>query len=257
VSDQKQIDELKKYIQDAETSLEAAKKALSTITGEDFGSISTPQVPSNLQVAADGKVIEGIFNGENMIGPEGKVFSVPANYASKSKLVEGDKMKLTVAEDGSFIFKQIGPVDRKKLVGTLAFEDNMYHVEAEGKKYSLLHASVTFHKAQPGDKVTIVVPSHGDSVWAAFENVIHDVAPTAAEPDPADTLNLDIPNEKPVPELEIVGASDAPTPVPEPAAPFPTDLPVEPPVSAEAPETPATPAPSTDVDPADLPDLEI
>lgn len=241
MSDQKQIDDLKKYIQAAEASLESAKKALYDLTGEEIS--SGPQVPSNLQVAADGKVIEGIFNGENMIGPEGKIFSVPANYASKSKLVEGDKMKLTVAEDGSFIFKQIGPVERKKLVGNLSFEDNMYHVMADGKKYSLLHASVTFHKAQPGDKVTIVVPSHGDSVWAAFENVIHDVAPTA--PDPADVIDLGLPNEKPEPEPvpplapPAAPIESAPSVVLDSPSPF-----QEPEVASTAP--PAAPAPFPD-----------
>ncbi|MBU4432193.1 hypothetical protein KKD60_02860, partial [Patescibacteria group bacterium] len=38
----------------------------------------------------EGKIVEGVFDGENMIGPDGKQYSIPANYASKSKLVEGD-----------------------------------------------------------------------------------------------------------------------------------------------------------------------
>ena len=50
-----------------------------------------------------------------MLSPDGKNYPIPANYASKSKLVEGDLMKLTIAEDGSFIYKQIGPVPRSKL----------------------------------------------------------------------------------------------------------------------------------------------
>lgn len=233
MADQKQIEELKKYIQAAEESLESAKKALFEITGEEMTSASNPnsQAPIGLKVTGDGKVIEGIFNGENMIGPEGKVFAVPANYASKSKLVEGDKLKLSVAEDGSFIFKQIGPVERKKIVGTLSFEDNMYHVLAEGKKYSLLYATVTFNKAKPGDKVTIVVPATGDSNWAALENIIHDVAPT--EPDPEDVLDLGIPARK-----DEEPAPVAPTPVP-----FPTDIPSEVPNPAPIPTPPTTPEP--------------
>ena len=31
-----------------------------------------------------------------MIGPDGKNYPVPANYASKSKLIEGDILKLTI-----------------------------------------------------------------------------------------------------------------------------------------------------------------
>lgn len=252
MADQTQIDDLKKYIQAAEASLLSAKKALHDLTGEEVTSPG-PSVPTDLKVADDGKVIEGIFNGENMIGPEGKIFSVPANYASKSKLVEGDKMKLTVAEDGAFIFKQIGPVERKNLVGTLSFEDNMYHVMVDGKKYSLLHASVTFHKAQPGDKVTIVVPSHGDSVWAAFENVIHDVAPTAPNPD--DVIDLDLPNEKEIAPAAALAPEPVLPPVTTPAL-APTSDSAASPVPVLAPEAPAkTPYPT---DPVSEPtDLEI
>ena len=59
-----------------------------------------------------GKVIEGVFDGQNMVGSDGKTYPVPANYASKSKLVQGDILKLTIAEDGAFLYKQIGPIPR-------------------------------------------------------------------------------------------------------------------------------------------------
>ncbi|MDZ7744984.1 MAG: hypothetical protein U5K77_04515 [Candidatus Saccharibacteria bacterium] len=67
-----------------------------------------------------GKVIEGVFDGQNMVGSDGKTYPVPANYASKSKLVQGDILKLTIADDGAFMYKQIGPIPRKQLVGTLS-----------------------------------------------------------------------------------------------------------------------------------------
>jgi len=181
---EKETEELRRFIATAEESLESAKKALSKLTGEDITKTkksfkpSTEQTPG-LNVAEDGKIIEGIFDGENMVGPEGKIYPVPANYASKSKLVEGDKLKLTVAEDGSFIFKQIGPAQRQKIIGTLNFDDNMYHVLAEGKTYNILYASVTYFKAKPGDRVTIVIPAEGDAHWAALENIIHDVPDTS------------------------------------------------------------------------------
>lgn len=119
-----------------------------------------------------GKIIEGHFDGQNMIGPSDKSYPVPANYASKSKLVEGDTLKLTIAEDGSFIYKQIGPVERKKLIGKIVLDDGQYMVEAGGKKYHVLFASVTYFKASPGDEVTIVVPAAGEAKWAAIEAVI-------------------------------------------------------------------------------------
>ncbi len=37
-----------------------------------------------------GKIIEGVFDGQMMLSPDGKS-TQSANYASKSKLVEGDR----------------------------------------------------------------------------------------------------------------------------------------------------------------------
>ncbi len=169
------IVELKRQINIAEESLEAAKRALFELTKDSNLDIEQPKPMTEAVVSEGGKIIEGTFNGENMIGPEGKVYPVPANYASKSKLVEGDRLKLTIADDGSFMFKQISPVKRKNIVGTLKFEDNAYHVLANGEIYNILYASVTYHKGKPGDKVTITIPENGQAKWAALENIIHDI----------------------------------------------------------------------------------
>jgi ABC-type amino acid transport substrate-binding protein len=107
-----------------------------------------------------------------MIGPDGKVYPVPANYASKSKLVEGDTLKLTIAQDGSFIYKQIGPIARKKIIAKMALENGQYVAVVGDRNYRVLYASVTYFKAQPGDEVTVVVPEVGEAQWAAIEAVI-------------------------------------------------------------------------------------
>lgn len=107
-----------------------------------------------------------------MVGDDGKTYSVPANYASKSKLVEGDRLKLTIASDGTFIYKQIQPVERTNLVGTLTEEDGQYKVEAGSQKYQVLLASVTYYKAKPGDRLTITVPHDKKSDWATIENIL-------------------------------------------------------------------------------------
>jgi hypothetical protein len=111
-----------------------------------------------------------VFDGQNMIGPDGKTYPVPANYASKSKLVQGDILKLSIADDGSFIYKQIGPVPRKQIIGTLVQRDGHYFVEASAREYRVLLASVTYFKAKPGDQISIIVPEDEEDVeWAAIE----------------------------------------------------------------------------------------
>jgi hypothetical protein len=118
-------------------------------------------------------VIEGVFNGENMIGPDGHEYAVPANYASKSKLVEGDMLKLTITDRGTFRYKQTKPIERKRVIGKLEKDaEGNYLVKADHKKFRVITASITYYKGIPGDKVVILIPVAGDSAWAAVENVI-------------------------------------------------------------------------------------
>lgn len=169
----KQLKTLKKLIETAETNLAGAKELLTSLVGSD--DTVTPSSMSKAAVSdgdSAGKIIEGAFDGQHMIGPDGKSYPVPANYASKSKLVQGDLLKLIIGDDGSFIYKQIGPVERKKLIGTLNLKDGAYYVEARGTEYHVLFASVTYFKAQPGDQVTMVIPEAGHAEWAAIEAVI-------------------------------------------------------------------------------------
>lgn len=161
---EKQIKRLRSLLQDAETNLAAAKELLISLVGEEVAGNVAPAE----EVA--GKVIEGVFDGNTMVGPDGKTYPVPANYASKSKLVEGDILKLTIADDGSFIYKQIGPVARRQIIGTLQQHDGTYYVEAGGKEYRVLLASVTYFKCKTGDQISIIVPEDNrDAEWAAIE----------------------------------------------------------------------------------------
>jgi len=164
---EKQIKRLRSLINEAETSLAAVKELLVSILG-DGDTITAPRetIVSN----PDGKVIEGIFDGQIMIGPDGKNYPVPANYASKSKLVEGDIMKLTITEDGRFLYKQIGPVERKTVIGTLTQHDDKYFVEVAGKEYQILYASVTYFHLRKGSQVSVTIPAKNDeATWAAVE----------------------------------------------------------------------------------------
>lgn len=163
---EKQVKRLRSLIQEAETNLAAAKELLISIIGDD-GHVVTPR---NSQEGVSGKIVEGVFDGQIMIDADGKSYPVPANYASKSKLVEGDILKLTIADDGGFIYKQIGPIERRQIIGTLVQHDGAYYVEANGREYRILLASVTYFRINIGDQVTIVIPEDNpDATWAAVE----------------------------------------------------------------------------------------
>ena len=164
---EKQIKRLHSLIQEAETNLAAAKELLISVIGDDGASIAPKS--GDLEDTR-GKIIEGVFDGQKMAGPNGKEYPVPANYASKSKLVEGDVLKLTITDDGGFVYKQIGPIERRQIIGTLVQHDGAYYVEASGKEYRILLASVTYFHLKIGDQVTIIVPAENpDAIWAAVE----------------------------------------------------------------------------------------
>ena len=151
--------------------LNSAEKQISTARELLFGKQISLKA-QNFENKGNDKVIEGVFDGESMICADGSCYPVPANYASKSKLITGDVLKLTILEDGTFVFKQIGPMPRKKLIGVVESEGDQYFVSVENTKYKVLLASVTFFKAKPGDKVTIIIPAEQATEYAAMENVI-------------------------------------------------------------------------------------
>lgn len=160
----KQVKRLRSLIAEAETSLAAAKELLLSLLGED-STATTANKEENI-----GKVIEGVFDGQNMVGSDGKTYPVPANYASKSKLVQGDILKLTISDDGTFLYKQIGPIPRKQIVGALELKEGHYYVTVGDKEYRVLLASVTYFKAKPGDQVSVNIPQDDvDAEWAALE----------------------------------------------------------------------------------------
>ena len=121
-----------------------------------------------------GKILEGRFSGEKMIGDDGHEYNVPPNYASKSKLVTGDRMKLTITHNGAFIYKQIGPIERKRVIGALNFdsEHNRWTVESPEGTYRVLPASISFYKGKPGDEVILFVPEQAGAEWGAVDQLI-------------------------------------------------------------------------------------
>lgn len=127
------------------------------------------------ETATGSRVVEGVFDGEAMVGADGVRYEVPHNYASKSRLVEGDILKLTIQPDGTYVYKQIGPVERARLIGTLhldpATQEHVVH--CADTVYKVLTASISYYKGVPGDEVVVLVPRAGSTRWAAVESIVN------------------------------------------------------------------------------------
>lgn len=152
-------------------------------TGGEHASVDVDGIVRRIRTSSGGetyvppsayRVVDGVFDGEHMVGEDGKQYLVPPNYASKSKLVEGDMLRLTITDGGRFIFKQKGPNERQRMIGMLVYDEQTDHwfFAANGAKYRVLTASVTYYHGEPGDDAVILVPRETPSTWAAVENII-------------------------------------------------------------------------------------
>lgn len=178
MSDIKKLVRIKELVDNADSALKVAQQLLASAMGlHEAESVSAEAYAEKAatvtrEVSAEGKIIEGVFDGQNMVDKKGSVYPVPANYASKSKLIPGDVLKLTITEDGKFLYKQIGPVERKTVIGPLVYNNGHYQILANEKAYNVLLASVTYFRAEVGDEVTLIIPLNEDSQWGAIEAVL-------------------------------------------------------------------------------------
>lgn len=123
------------------------------------------------------KEILGYFNGQNMVGEDGKVYPVTPNYASKSRLVEGDGLKLTITDEGQFLYKKVRTVPRKVVIAKVLEEDGklIFLDQKSSMKYRVLLATINFFQPKVGDEAVLIVPKEetaGYGGWAAVEGLI-------------------------------------------------------------------------------------
>lgn len=217
--EQKQLQHLQQLVESAYLALKEARAMMEP--GQERSFLPTFQTSTSAEpkviTSNDGTIVQGQFDGREMIGEDGKRYSVPANYASKSKLVEGDQLKLTIKHDGSFLFKQIGPIERKRIKGILLHDDesDQYHVLAENHSYRVLTASVTYFKGQPQDEAIILVPKDKPCVWAAVEHILKSSSHSTQNPLPQPPVGeaplppreIDLPYQKP-PEQKHLDPTD-------------------------------------------------
>lgn len=174
------IELINKIADNIEEGAKQLKNLLAGTFDEEDAKISIGQLSEKLSDTASDEganIIEGVFDGESMIGPDGKQYSIPANYASKSKLVEGDILKLTITGTGTFVYKQIGPIERKRVIGELEKSTSgNFVVRSKDRTWRVITASVTYYKGDAGDEVVILVPKIGESKWAAVENIVKKIS---------------------------------------------------------------------------------
>jgi len=172
----KRIAAIRDFIDTAEKSLKNAKKLLKEMTEEENinldADLDLDTKGLSKYDSGDSKIIEGVFTGEEMLWADDNKYIVPVNYASKSKLVQWDRMKLTIDGSGKMLYKQIKQIERETRVGLLTQDKGKYQVVSDGTSYDVLTAAVTHFKAEIWDSVTVLVPAGKQATFGAIEAVI-------------------------------------------------------------------------------------
>lgn len=161
---------LEQSLNGAEASITMAKRILADLRSSGSGRPRSKSSNKDEQNIYEG--IEGVFDGQFMVAEEGKKYQVPENYASKSLLVYGDKLKL-LEEKGKQLFKQVDKVERYKTTGVLVKKDGRWAAVTESGSHKVLPASVSYYEAEEGDELVVVLPDDNRSApFAAIQEVI-------------------------------------------------------------------------------------
>jgi hypothetical protein len=179
--------------------------------------------------------VEGTFDGVVMISEDGKKFEVPANYAAKSRLVFGDKLKL-IEEEGKKIFKQIEKVERKKIQGILTKKEGKWYILADSGSYKISDVAAEFNHAELNDEAMAIIPAaNHTAAYAALDMVLNKQPveqtqppkPVKPKPTPTAQHTSTAPPKKDVSPVAKVAAPQRATPTTKPVQTAKVEKPVE------------------------------
>lgn len=176
----KKVQSILSLIEIMESNLKTARILLSQLAddkGISTTSATRATAPKSFDEEQALEVVEGYFDGQQMIGDNGQVYIVPANYASKTQLVVGDRLKWILTAERE-IYKPILLAARERVVGTFTVEgeDFVVLVDKLAKPVKILKASATYAiknlGLQIGDEVSITIPKDATPTWGAFGSVV-------------------------------------------------------------------------------------
>lgn len=158
---QKKYDNIKMLIRSAFSQLEKAQNVVESMEQEDKKTYYQ-NIPG----------VEGYFDGQYLVSDDGRKTEVPGNYAAKSRLVYGDRLKVFV-ESGRQVFKQITKAERRKVEGVLGKKEGRWYLLANEGTYRIADVAAEFNKAELNDKACAYVPANNLNVpYAALDLVL-------------------------------------------------------------------------------------
>jgi len=143
-----------------ESNLDKLYKLLETVY-EDLDKakdlISKLQLEARKEALKDVPGTEGVFDGRFLIADTGEKMEVPSNYAAKSRIVYGDRLK-AYEEDGKNMFKQVEKVDRRKVPAVVSKKEGKFFALTEFGDHEISSTAVEFNNIKVNDKIQVILP---------------------------------------------------------------------------------------------------
>ncbi len=148
--------------------------------------------------------IEGTFDGAFLVPAEGEKVEVPVAYASKTRILYGDTVKM-YDDNGEKKFKVMVKQPRKRLNAMATKRDNKWYALTGLGAYKISDSFAEFNKMGLDDQLTILVPEGNLLVpFAAIEEVIKPAEAPKVAGKPEAQTTVDKKNSKMVEEYDLV-----------------------------------------------------
>ncbi len=170
---------IKDFIITSEKSLKSAKKLLNDLAKENNVDLNST-ISLNTQWLhsynnENSKIVEWVFTWEEMLGSDGNKYPIPVNYASKSKMVQWDKLKLTIDSLWKMTYKQIAPIEREIKSGLVTEDKGKFQIVCEWNVYNLLTAAITHGGIKIWDTISVILPKGKQASFAAIDSIIPNI----------------------------------------------------------------------------------
>ena len=176
MDNKKAIFAIRDFIATSEKSLKSAKKLLNDLAKQNDIDLNTQVQLSTKWLHsysdADSKIVEWVFTWEEMLGSDWNKYPIPSSYASKSKMVQWDRLKVTIDWSWKMTYKQIWPIEREVRTGLVTENKGKFEVVCDWDVYALLTAAVTHSKAEIWDSISVLLPKGKQASFAAIDSVI-------------------------------------------------------------------------------------
>jgi hypothetical protein len=160
-SPEKRLDQVKSLIQSIYHNLDKLSRTVDRIQQEQKKELYK-KMPG----------IEGVFDGFYLVADDSSKHEVPSNYAAKSRLVYGDRLKI-VDEDGKKVFKQIQKPERKEVKGILSKKEGKWYLLTDVGTYKVSDVAAEFNRVGLNEEAVGLIPENQPNVpFAALDRVI-------------------------------------------------------------------------------------